>query len=191
MTKGKIYECRICGKRDIDPSTQIEGVDYVNKSNKIIYLVHKSCYDRNEKIKNDPTAIAENNEWFALLKDYLAKDLKVQINYPKLDSQWKSFLKKGLTAKGIYFAIKYFYDIKKNPIDDTNGIGIVPYIYEESKKYWYDLEARRPGIIQGLTEQVFAMNSQRVVTIQQPKEKKVKSFVDWDAISSMEEEDAG
>ena len=35
------------------------------------------------------------------------------IDYKKTKSQWKNFLKQNKTAKGIYFAIRYFYDVLK------------------------------------------------------------------------------
>ncbi len=43
----------------------------------------------------------------------------------------------GLTFKGMNYSLIYFYEIKKNSIDKANeGIGIVPYIYEEAAKYY-------------------------------------------------------
>ena len=39
-----------------------------------------------------------------------------------------------MTAKGMYFALKYFYEIKKGDVSKSeNGIGIIPHIYEDSR----------------------------------------------------------
>ena len=46
----------------------------------------------------------------------------------------------GYSYNGIYKTLVYYYDIKKNPTDKANGgIGIVPYVYEEAKRYYYYL----------------------------------------------------
>lgn len=43
------------------------------------------------------------------------------------------------TYSGIHRTLKYFYEIKKNPIEKANGgIGIVPWVYEEAKRYYYN-----------------------------------------------------
>lgn len=44
---------------------------------------------------------------------FYEKELKTDLNAAKTSSQWKSFIKKGMTPKGIYFALRYFYDIQK------------------------------------------------------------------------------
>lgn len=43
------------------------------------------------------------------------------------------------TYSGIKRTLEYFYKIKKNPIEKANGgIGIVPWVYEEAKRYYYN-----------------------------------------------------
>ena len=43
------------------------------------------------------------------------------------------------TYSGIKLTLEYFYKIKKNPIEKANGgIGIVPWVYEEAKRYYYN-----------------------------------------------------
>jgi len=36
-------------------------------------------------------------------------------------------------------ALKYWYEVKKNPLDTNRGIGIIPYIYNQAKEYYYAL----------------------------------------------------
>jgi len=37
-------------------------------------------------------------------------------------------------------SLKWFYEIKRNNKESSNGrIGIIPYIYEDAKKYYYNL----------------------------------------------------
>ena len=43
------------------------------------------------------------------------------------------------TYSGIKRTLQYFYEIKGNPIDKTKvGIGIVPWVYDEAKRYYYN-----------------------------------------------------
>lgn len=41
----------------------------------------------------------------------------------------------GMEYKQIAQALVYFIEIKKGKYDETYGIGIVPYVFEESEKY--------------------------------------------------------
>lgn len=195
MATEKPKTCRYC-KKEIYTNTQVEGVDYIETYPGSRWYYHKDCYEKFKGIKGDLGAVAEDHVWYMALTDYLSKELKVEINYPKLTSQWKNFLKKNMTAKGIYFAIKYFYDVKKYAITKEEkgmGIGIVPYIYEESGTYWKNLEEQQRGIVDKLSQQALERGMQKVVVVQQKKkDKKVKSFVDWDEIDNMVgDEDAG
>ena len=36
-------------------------------------------------------------------------------------------------------ALEYFYRIKQHPIDKTKGCGIIPYVYNQAYKYYYNL----------------------------------------------------
>ena len=43
------------------------------------------------------------------------------------------------TYSGIRRTLEYFYRVKKNSIDKANGgIGIVPWVYEEARRYYYN-----------------------------------------------------
>lgn len=43
------------------------------------------------------------------------------------------------TYSGMLKALKYWYEVKKNPLDMNRGIGIIPYIYKQAKEYYYAL----------------------------------------------------
>lgn len=64
--------------------------------------------------------------------DYVTPRIRKQIN------QYMS--EYNYTYTGILKALKYFYEIKKNNLDKSqNGIGIVPYIYNDAYNYYYAL----------------------------------------------------
>ena len=49
--------------------------------------------------------------------------------------------------KGQLLTLKYFFEVKKSPIEKANGsIGIIPHIYEESRAYYSKLVAEREKI---------------------------------------------
>ena len=56
-------------------------------------------------------AKSERDEWFEALKYYLNHIVKAPIDWRKLTSQWNNFLKQKKTAKGIYFTMRYAYDV--------------------------------------------------------------------------------
>ena len=43
------------------------------------------------------------------------------------------------TYSGMLKALKYWYEVKKHPIDTTRGVGIIPMIYKEAYEYYYAL----------------------------------------------------
>lgn len=181
----RLVHCRVC-KGSIDRETQIEGVDWIMPSKN--YFYHKKCYEDWKRKKNDIHANAEDDMWFESLKEYLAKDVKMSVDYAKITSQWKSLLKQGKTAKGIYFAIKYFYDVRKgDPKKSENGIGIVAHIYEEGCAYWVEREQRDKGICERIANQVRQRQEQETIILK-AKPHQRKKTVDL-SIVEMEDED--
>lgn len=167
-----IVHCKICKQafNRLDPNL-IEGVDWVKPSNRIYY--HKTCYDEYQRSKIDVHANKSDEVWFDAMWDLLRKELKYDFNYHKVRNQWDGYLKKKMTAKGIYFAIKYHYEIKNGDVTKSeNGIGIIPHIYEDSRNYWISREQREVGIIAAIEAQIKQAQEQNVVKINLRKTKK-------------------
>ena len=95
--------CRVC-KKEIDRQNETGWIMPVNK-----FYYHEACYKDWVEKKDDLHAKATDNEWYEAMLYYLSHVIKAEIDYKKTTSQWKTFLKQNKTAKGIYFAIKYFY----------------------------------------------------------------------------------
>lgn len=67
------------------------------------------------------------------------------------------FFNQGMTYRGMNYTLIYFYEIMKKSTDKANeGIGIIPYIYEEAKKY-YD----RDKIGEKKAEEAFEKNKEK------------------------------
>ena len=73
---------------------------------------------------------------------YLIKlyDLKDDYIIPRYMLQISNFAKDyGFTYSGMLKALKYWYDVKHNPVDKTRGVGIIPYVYKQAYDYYYAL----------------------------------------------------
>ena len=191
MAKTILVKCRICKEQfnRLDPNL-IEGVDFVKPSERMYY--HKKCYDEYQNSKLDVHANMTDELWFKAAWDFLRKDLKYDFNFIKVRKQWESFIKNKLTAKGMYFALKYFYEIKKSDVTKSeNGIGIIPHIYEDSCTYWQEREHREKGIVAAIEKQIKEAANQNVINVKLKKTKKTtKTAADMlAAIVDMEEDE--
>lgn len=175
MAKKPIVHCRIC-KGDIDRNIQIENVDWVMPSKNWFY--HKRCYMDWAKKKNDIHSKGNEEDWFSAMWEYLSKDLKIGPDFSKIKSQWANFLKKGFTPKGIYFSIRYHYEIKKGDSKKSEGgIGIVPYIYEECKGYWVKRESEFNDICTKIEKQIKELKEKKPKEVEYiRRERKVKQL---------------
>lgn len=106
---------------------------------------------------------------------------------PNIKRQIKSFVEKDkLQYSGIKGTLKYFYEIKQNRIDKSNpSIGIVPYVYEDAKRYYQQLaitKARNEAAMQHQQEEKTV-----TIIIQQPRRvpmiKKLFSFLDEEELN--------
>ena len=104
---------------------------------------NKECYDTWK------AAPATDDDWVSMIYDFLARDLKVSYDWHMCQQQIENFWKKKkINPKGIYFTLKYFYQIKGNSWEKGHGgIGIVPYVFDDAKAYWIAQEQKKQGFI--------------------------------------------
>lgn len=189
MAKQGIVHCRVCGG-DINRSTMKEGTDWVMPS--LNWYYHFACYQdwaKKKKATTDINFMADEAVWKEAVYDYLAKDLKMRIDWPKFDSQWNNFLKKGYTAKGIFFTIRYIYDVKKCDVQKAQGgIGLVGNLYNEGCSYWCQREIENKGICERITQQIFQLRDQKKQVVNK-RTKPKKEKIDLAIIAEMEEDE--
>ena len=172
-----IVKCRLC-KKQFDT----EQEPFILVGQKSYY--HKDCYDQWIKTRN--TATTTNNDedfWKESVIDYLYRDIKMSMDFQKIESQWVNFLKpeKKMTPKGIYFALKYFFEVAHGSKEKSQGgIGIVPSIYNDAAEYWVNLENRKAGTIDAIIEQIRerAARPVQIVVPQKQQKKKTKFNLD-------------
>lgn len=179
MAKLPLVHCRLC-KEPIDRNTTEKGKDWIMPSRNFYY--HTDCYNSwkgGAALDND-----DNEIWHDLIYDFIARDLKGSYNYFLCEKQIQNFLSKNnYTTKGIYFALKYFYELKKNSWDKSNGgIGIVPYVYDESIAYWITQERKEKGIVAAIEKQIKERAATQPVVIHKKKKTAVKKKFSLDSV---------
>ena len=174
MAEKHMVQCRICKQRF--DTNQEETVLVGQKA-----YYHKSCYTEWVNSKDSLRKNYSEDFYKECLIDYLYRDIKTAINFQKLNSQWTNFTRPGknMTPKGIYFAVRYFYEVQKGDKSKMEGgIGIVPYIYNDSREYWAQLEYKKEGTLDAILEQMKTRLARPVEKIV-PKKKEVKT-VRWE-----------
>lgn len=173
--------CRVC-KQELNTKSS----DCINPVRNFYY--HKKCYEDWKKDKDKPTTELNAEQYLLALLDYLKYEARLKdMNYAKINTQWKSLLKKGYKPKGIYLTVRYFYEIKKGDGSKSNGgIGIVEYIYEESSIYWTNRVRNNAQIIEKINEQVQLAANRQTINVKKEKVKKKNNKSELDLIAEME-----
>ena len=189
-----LVTCRVC-KQKIDRDKLIENVDWIMPKKN--YFYHYDCYTNwrgnLKNIASIETAKAQetDEEWFQKLKDYLYYDVRLEIDFKKLTSQWKNLLKKGRTAKGIVLSIIYFYEYMHADMSKSKGgIGIVDYIYQDAAEFWQNQVAKEADIVEKILNQIEERHNQKTIIVKQQKQNKSrKKTYELDDILAMEEDE--
>jgi hypothetical protein len=93
---------------------------------------HRKCYEeRQQKDAASAQAIID-------LENYICKLFSIEYIDARIRKQIKDMVERyHYTYSGIQGTLVYFFEIKRNSLDKANGgIGIVPYVYDEAKKYY-------------------------------------------------------
>lgn len=75
------------------------------------------------------------------LEDYIIKLFNLEHMDGRITLQIQKYMQDHpeYTYSGIKRTLEYFYEIKKNSLEKANGgIGIVPWVYEEARRYYYN-----------------------------------------------------
>lgn len=116
-------KCPICGlyfDRDKEKNVQIKTRFY-----------HINCLSET----------SEGNRM--ILEEYIKDILEIDKISPLIKKQIKKYTEEdGMTYLEIRDTLKYFFELKNGNKTKAQGIGIVPYVYDEAKKYYqkiYDI----------------------------------------------------
>ena len=139
--------------------------------------VHKKCAEKHPE--NDFEKLMIYIIQLYKLKDnYIPQKYRKQLNQYEQDYEF--------TYSGMMKALKYWYDVKKHPLDTTKGVGIIPYIYKEAKDYYYALYLAQlqNDKITDFTEYIPKDIEVKILSPQRKAEKRnLFSFLDEDNIN--------
>ena len=129
---------------------------------------HATCYPEN---KDFVPLAAEADPDMDKLKDYINKLYGDSANWALINRQIKKFKEEnGYSISGILKSLIFFYEIKKNPVEKSQGgIGIVPYCYQDAYNYYYALY-----VAQLNNKDKTIQTNIKEITIKPPKGKKRK-----------------
>lgn len=128
MAKATSSKCAMCGDKFLTE-------ELTTRSGK------KYCLDCLE-IKDQ-----ENEDW-STLYEYIKEIYKFSTLPILFITQLNKYRKDEnhpLTSIGMYYTLKYYYEILGNEILDDKGVGIIPYYYDQASKYYskvFDLEEK-------------------------------------------------
>lgn len=94
---------------------------------------------------------------------------------PLIITQLKKYMSQNphYTYKGVLNALKYFYEVKKGQKKKANeGIGIVPYVYDEAQEYFRNLSEKQEKIAKVVEQQL--KKEPIVIRVEKDKERKEK-----------------
>lgn len=70
-------------------------------------------------------------------------------------TQIKKFRKDGISYRAQLLTLKYFYEVRKNTTEKSNGsIGIIPYVLDDSRRYYESMERKQKEILESIQKQL-------------------------------------
>ena len=123
---------------------------------------HQECSDSTE-IKQE----IEKDAFFQTVKSIYGSDY----NYVMINSQAEGYIQQyGYTWSGMRACLHWFYNLNHGSIEEGNGgVGIIPYIYDQVKKYYTELyQTQEQNRQKNTKRQVVEFNIQSPRTWHQP-----------------------
>lgn len=81
------------------------------------------------------------------LIDYICQLFSIKAPTLLIVSQIKRFKDEyGYTYQGMKATLEYFFELQHNSLENSSGVGIIPYVYDEVKKFYADKKALQKQI---------------------------------------------
>lgn len=153
--KKNTVTCQKC-KQPINKLTD----EYIKKGSGYI---HKSCISTEEVEK-------------AELNNYICEIFHLKTPGPANNNLINKFHNEnGYSYKSMYYALKYYYEIKKGSVEKAQGrIGILPYIYDDAKNYYDNLTRTQNVILHNVEKQL--TQKENIIIVKLPPRKKKKQI---------------
>ena len=125
MAKVKCFFCGQTFDREKEPCVKVNARRYA----------HLACAE-----KQDDSLLQEQKDkdtFYEMVKSIYGKEY----NFIKINKQATDYIQQyGYTWSGMAGCLHWFYNINHGSLENGHGgIGIIPFIYEECRKYYQDL----------------------------------------------------
>lgn len=124
-----LVKCLYCGEQFDRNDTSIDFIKVNNRR-----YAHRKCAEEHEnKLTKEEKDLEELHKY---IKNLIPKE---DYNFIKIKKQIETYHDKyQYTYSGMLSSLKWFFEIKHESIDKSHGgVGIIPYIYNDAKKYYY------------------------------------------------------
>lgn len=124
MAAARMVKCKYCGKqfnRNAEPYVECGGRRYA----------HKACAEQ----------LPQDEKDYAELEKYIKKLFDIDTLTVKIKKQITTFKNENnYTYSGILKTLYWWFELKGNSLEKANnGIGIVPFVYNDAHDYYYRL----------------------------------------------------
>lgn len=137
----KVYTCRKCHAQFVAKEEEREITWHARARG---YYYHMDCWKSFTERNNDKNS----DEWLDLIFDLITREVHGSYDFFKIKAQAEGFVTKGgMSMKGVYFTLYWFFVVCKREYKEEYGIAIVPHVYEQSAAYWLEQETKRHGIM--------------------------------------------
>jgi len=155
-----MVKCAVCGKtfdRDKAFTVKYSARRYA----------HFDCYPKGDAIAPPP----QKDPDMESLKEYISKKYGTSANWALINQQIKKYQNEyKYSLSGILKSLIYFYDVKNNSIEKSQGgIGIVPFCYQDAYNYYYNI-----FLAQNNNKDKKVENNIKEITIKPPKKKAMR-----------------
>lgn len=135
-------------KREIiDPKEFVKCVyckKELSKKDENCVAIDENKYAHKECIELESKGEKTDQEKF---EEYVIQLLEIEYIEPRIRAQINKYIKeRGYTYSGMLKALIYYYDIKGNSKEMARkykSLGLLPYFYDDAKRYYYEIWAAK------------------------------------------------
>lgn len=124
----RLVKCKYCNEqfdRNKEPFVEVSARRYA----------HKACAEKYQQ------SVSQEELDYLALEKYIKKLFNKTVLTARIKKQIKDYRQEyGYTYTGMQKTLYWWFEIKRNSIEQANeGIGIVPYVYNDALDYYYRL----------------------------------------------------
>ncbi|TPF18069.1 hypothetical protein [Priestia megaterium] len=144
---------------------------------KDVAIPHQKRYYHEACLRDKERSVQHRKE----LNEYICKLYKVEVLTGMMRKQIKEFEEEyRYKLKGIELALRYFYDTLDNPLREGDGLGIVPFVYEDAKKHYMGKQ-KVQKTMKNLNEEMVTEKRVKIKSPQLQTQRKIQK-IDMDSL---------